>query len=72
MTRLIEDLPGKIEEAARIDSARPFQIFQMIVVPLAALGLVVAWFTLMFLYSREMTLLCGHLQQVKSDPATGN
>jgi ABC-type glycerol-3-phosphate transport system permease component len=32
----IEDLPGEIEEAAKVDGAMPFQIFRLIVVPLAA------------------------------------
>jgi multiple sugar transport system permease protein len=29
----IEDLPREIEEAAKVDGARPFQIFRMIVIP---------------------------------------
>ena len=48
----IEDLPREIEEAAKVDGAKPFQIFWMIVVPLAAPGLVVAaLFTFIFAWN---------------------
>src|SRR5215831_4512192 len=48
----IEDLPREIEEAAKVDGARPFQIFRMIVIPLAAPGLVVAaLFTFIFAWN---------------------
>jgi multiple sugar transport system permease protein len=48
----IEDLPREIEEAAKVDGAKPFQIFQMIVIPLAAPGLVVAaLFTFIFAWN---------------------
>lgn len=48
----IEDLPREIEEAAKVDGARPFQVFRMIVLPLAAPGLVVAaLFTFVFAWN---------------------
>jgi multiple sugar transport system permease protein len=48
----IEDLPREIEEAAKVDGAKPFQIFWMIVIPLAAPGLVVAaLFTFIFAWN---------------------
>ena len=48
----IEDLPREIEEAAKVDGARPLQVFQMIVIPLAAPGLVVAaLFTFIFAWN---------------------
>jgi multiple sugar transport system permease protein len=48
----IEDLPREIEEAARVDGARPIQIFRLIVLPLAAPGLVVAaLFTFIFAWN---------------------
>ena len=48
----IEDLPKEIEEAAIVDGAKPFQIFRMIVLPLAAPGLVVvALFTFIFAWN---------------------
>jgi multiple sugar transport system permease protein len=48
----IEDLPREIEEAAKVDGARPFQVFRMIVIPMAAPGLVVAaLFTFIFAWN---------------------
>ena len=48
----IEDLPREIEEAAKVDGARPLQIFRMIVIPLAAPGIVVAaLFTFIFAWN---------------------
>jgi multiple sugar transport system permease protein len=48
----IEDLPREIEEAAKVDGARPLQIFHMIVIPLAAPGIVVAaLFTFIFAWN---------------------